>query len=349
MLNLSIKIFWHFLKNNKLLVGFLCLIQIISIFASLFVFSYFASYTNANKKYDNSKTYTVSFNGAFIDDNMMLKEIEHFNNKCDLELNAVSIKANIDDTRIMFDYLYYPNHIKHGRYFNQDEFVTNKHVIISGDEGVIEEDKISICNDKYTVIGTYSVGGYNILPISSINDVKHNNESVSIVLDKYPDDDENNKIISQLTECFENAEIIYPERIKNIDSLWNDSTTIIYIGIFLLSMINVAFVYLYILEKNNKIIYIYRLNDATKTTCIFLLANVIFIIALISFVCGCIFSRCVLPSIIEYVQYEDFTYSLGIYDYISMIIVYFIVIIITSAPVISKYVKNISISEKRLG
>lgn len=75
----------------------------------------------------------------------------------------------------------------------------------------------------------------------------------------------------------------------------------------------------------------------------------IFIIALISFVCGCIFSRCVLPSIIEYVQYEDFTYSLGIYDYISMIIVYFIVIIIASAPVISKYVKNISISEKRLG
>jgi len=252
MLNLSIKIFWHFFKNNKLLVGFLCLIQIISIFASLFVFSYFASYTNANKKYDSSKTYTVSFNGAFIDDNTMLKEIEHFNNKCDLELNAVSIKANIDDTRIMFDYLYYPNHIKHGRYFNQDEFVTNKHVIISGDEGVIEEDKISICNDKYTVIGTYSVGGYNILPISSINDVKHNNESVSIVLDKYPDDDENNKIISQLTECFENAEIIYPERIKNIDSLWNDSTTIIYIGIFLLSMINVAFVYLYILEKNNE-------------------------------------------------------------------------------------------------
>ena len=114
-------------------------------------------------------------------------------------------------------------------------------------------------------------------------------------------------------------------------------------------MINVAFVYLYILEKNNKIIYIYRLNGATKTTCIFLLANVIFIIALISFVCGCIFSRCVLPSIIEYVQYEDFTYSLGIYDYISIIIVYFIVIIITSAPVISKYVKNISISEKRLG
>ena len=91
------------------------------------------------------------------------------------------------------------------------------------------------------------------------------------------------------------------------------------------------------------------MNGATKTTCIFLLANVIFIIALISFVCGCIFSRCVLPSIIEYVQYEDFTYSLGIYDYISMIIVYFIVIIITSAPVISKYVKNISISEKRLG
>lgn len=41
MLNLSIKIFWHFFKNNKLLVGFLCLIQIISIFASLFVFSYF--------------------------------------------------------------------------------------------------------------------------------------------------------------------------------------------------------------------------------------------------------------------------------------------------------------------
>ena len=102
MLNLSIKIFWHFFKNNKLLVGFLCLIQIISIFASLFVFSYFASYTNANKKYDSSKTYTVSFNGAFIDDNTMLKEIEHFNNKCDLELNAVSIKANIDDTRIMY-------------------------------------------------------------------------------------------------------------------------------------------------------------------------------------------------------------------------------------------------------
>lgn len=73
MLNLSIKIFWHFFKNNKLLVGFLCLIQIISIFASLFVFSYFASYTNANKKYDSSKTYTVSFNGAFIDDNTMLK------------------------------------------------------------------------------------------------------------------------------------------------------------------------------------------------------------------------------------------------------------------------------------
>ena len=58
MLNLSIKIFWHFLKNNKLLVGFLCLIQIISIFASLFVFSYFASYTNANKKYDNSTSTT---------------------------------------------------------------------------------------------------------------------------------------------------------------------------------------------------------------------------------------------------------------------------------------------------
>lgn len=60
------------------------------------------------------------------------------------------------------------------------------------------------------------------------------------------------------------------------------------------------------------------------------------------------FSRCVLPSIIEYVQYEDFTYSLGIYDYISMIIVYFIVIIITSAPVISKYVK-IYLFPKKIG
>lgn len=348
MLILSIKIFWHFYKNNKLLVGFLCLIQIISIFASLFVFSYFASYANANKKYDSSKTYTVFFSNTTIDDNTVISDIEDFNNKCDLKLNAITVKSNIDDVKVMFDYLYYPNHIKHGRYFNNDEFAKNKHVIISGDEGVIEGEKISICNDKYTVIGTYSFGGYNILPISSMNDVKHNNESVSIILDKYPDDDEHNKIISQLTECFENAEIIYPERIENIDSLWSDSNTIIYIGIFLLSMINVAFVYLYILEKNNKIIYIYRLNGATKTACVFILVNVIFIIALISFVCGCVFSRCVLPSIINYVQYEDFTYSLGIYDYISMIIVYFIVIIITSAPIISKYVKNISISEKRL-
>ncbi len=347
MLKLSVKVFWHFFKTNKLLFAFLCLIQIVSIFATLFTYSYFVSYADANKNYDVYKTYSVYFNDTAIDDAEMICDIEEFCAKCTVDVNAVTIRATVRDKILTFDYLYYLNHVTHGRYFTNDEFATNQYVIISGEEGAIAGDKVLIYNDQYTVIGAYPFGGFDLLPISAMEDIPHSNTSLSIVLDEYLNDEEHEKNLMVLAETFGDVEIVFSERIESVESLWKDSTTVIYIGMFLLSMINVAFVYLYILEKNRKIIYVYRLNGATRMDCIYILSNVISIMAAMSLLCGCAFSKCILPGMIEYVQFEDFIYSLEFYDYISMSVLYSVVIMMVSAPVITKYVKNVYVSNKR--
>ena len=346
MFKAFINIFLHFINKNKILFSFLCLVQILSIFASLFVYSFFVSNKYADMQYDVSKTYTISFNKD-IPNNTIIKQIKHFESECNLDLKMITIKSEKDDFWIMFDYLYYPDHAKYGRYFNSDEFKSNCNVIIACKEyfpGVIDGDTVSIDDKNYTVIGTNDYEDYNILPMSSFNTIKHNNDKISITLKDYPNTQEYNRISILLSTCFKNSEIIYPQRVEDNNILWNDSTILIFIGIFLLSIINVAFVYLYILESNNEIVYVFRLNGATKGKCIFILFAVIFLLALISFILGCFLSRFTLPYIINFIAFETFSYSLGFENYIYMITKYLAVVLIILIPFIKNYVKKLSVS-----
>lgn len=346
MLSLSYKILYHFVKSNKLLFGFLCILQIVSLFATLFVFSYYDSYAKENVKYDESKTYKVYFNDSSATDKKVEKQIENFKKECKLNLSEISINTDVEDYKVQFDCIYHPTTLGFGRYFSKDEFKTNRHVIITEDYTLVQGDTVKIENEKYTVVGIDGSNLYSRLPAICMKDVKHKIEGVSVILKDYPSDAENDKIISQLTKCFENSEVSSPVRINAVDNLFQDTSTLLYIGMFFLAMINVAFAYVYILEKSKNIMYIYRLNGATKTNCILIISNVIFVIAIVSLLLGCLVTRCILPYVIDFAQVEDFTYSLGVKDYIIMMILYLVVVAITSLPMIIRYVKNITISEK---
>lgn len=346
MLSLSYKILAHFVKSNKLLFGFLCVLQIVSLFATLFVFSYYDSYAKENIKYDYAKTYKVYFSDSSATDEKVVKQIENFKKECTLNLSEISINTDVDGYKIQFDCLYYPTDLGFGRYFSKAEFKTNKNVIITNDDILVQGDTVKIRNKNYTVVGVDGSNLYNVLPAICMKDVKHKIEGVSVVFKDYPSDDENDEIISQLTKSFENSEVSSPERINAVDNLFQDSSTLLYIGMFFLAMINVAFAYVYILEKSKNIMYIYRLNGATKTNCIFIISNVIFVIAMVSLLLGCLVTRCILPYVIDFAQMENFTYCLDIYDYIFMMILYLFVVAITSLPMIIRYVKDITISEK---
>lgn len=336
------KVILHLISKHKILFFLICFIQIISIFACLFVYSFLVSANYFEKEYSYSKTFTVSLEEN-CPTSKLLNYISEFQGECKLSLSSLSV---IDqDLSISFDFIYNPEHTLYGRYFTQEEFETNKDVIILSKAilpGIVDGESITINNENYLVVGTnYEIN--HIFPKSAIQTVDHTNDEVSITLSKYPNDSEYNSLVKIISTCFKNSTIHLPQRAEGKNNLMNNSSTMILICLLLISMINIAFVYRYIIECNKKLLCIFRLVGSTRKQCITIFLLVIIFIGSISFLLGCILSWLTLPSIISFVNFDNFIYALEIRHYIQIFLLFLFIILIAITPFIQSCIKKVNV------
>ncbi len=337
-------IFCYFLNKHKILFLILCFIQIISIFASLFTLSFYTSSIELDKEYDASKTFTVVFNDEISNKNLIFN-LDNFKNENQLSIKKISIQSDNEDCFLMFDCIYCPSNYKFGRYFTQSEFEDNKNVIITSKDvfpNVLVGDYVLVEGKKFKVIGTNDYIEYNILPLSALNKVKHFNSKLSITLNKYPDISEFNSTLRALRNCFDKGEVYAPDRVE--DNIFNNYTVFIYIGVFLISIVNIAYVYRYILECNKKLIYIFRLNGASRIKCLIALLSVVLIFAIASFIVGCLISFFALPAVVNLINIDILRYNLEFKHYIFIFLTYIFIIMIVFIPFLKSCLKKISIS-----
>lgn len=344
MFNAIKKIFLHLIYKHKLLFATLVIVQIVSILAALFVCSFLISSTQIEKEYDYTKTFKITLDNQVSNEN--LKEyIYDFMKRNDIPLKSLQV---IDDEKnISFDFIYNSEHALYGRYFLKDEFEFYDDVIIVSKNispEIIDGDKYVINGKEYNVVGTnYEFS--HILPKSAYDTTIHNNSIITFLLERYPTDIEYNNIATLAKEIFKTDSIELPMRVEDSNSLLNNSTTIILLCLVIISIVNVAFVYRYIIEQNKKLIHIFRLVGATKIKCAIILVSVIIVLAVVSFTIGCIISALILPQIIRFINFDNFRYMLKITDYLSISILFIVVVLFTTYPVIKKFVKSVNISE----
>lgn len=345
MIKVSKKIFLTFVSKHKILFSLICVIQIVSLFASLFVYSFFVSDAKVRKEFDYSRTFKVIFDET-ISNSDLINSIETFKSKCNKALEQLFIEDR--DMNISFDLMYFPNNVLYGRYFTENEFTKNNDVIIASkdiDEGIIVGDTINVDDKDYIVVGT-NYNRTNTLPISALNKITHNNRSVVFIFKEYLEVKAYNEIFELLNKSFETGYVEPPPRVEDSNILVNDLISVIYIGLFLISLLNVVFVYNYILEENKELIYVFRINGASKRQCLWAFASVMFFIALILLILGCIITRLLLPVIIDFVAFDNLVYALETVHYFNIIIIFLIVVISVFIPFILNSIKKVSISKQ---
>ena len=341
----ALKILKIFILKHKILFITVCAIQVISLFASLYVYSFLVSQNEYDKYNEGYRIFTVKYKES-PNNRSLMEQIDAFTKSCDEPLQQMYIT---DEERFIdFDCIYRNEDkpIKYGRYFTKDEFNHNLNTVITEKEGnfgnPILGEEIMIEETGYSVIGT--TYGNTILPLSAFSDVTHENDKVTIYFKNYLSDDAFEKVSRNITKIFKNAYVDLPSRATDSETF--DIGIAGYLGLFLIALLNVAFVYKYILAQNRTIIYTFRTNGANKKQCVTVLLIAIFTFAIVSLAFGAALTRLFLPYLLDYTKMDSLGYFLKPMDYVKMIFVFLGVVAIVFVPFVSKTVNNISISDR---
>ena len=120
MIKATKQVFICFLLKHKILFFILFVIQIVSIFASMFTLSYYTSSIEIYKEFEASKTFTAN-----LEDSIEAQELEGYITKFQKDINLpikeISVRSDNENNYLMFDYLYCPSHYKFGRYFSEND------------------------------------------------------------------------------------------------------------------------------------------------------------------------------------------------------------------------------------
>ena len=333
------------LKNFKLVITkkrsifvLFALSIITSILAVMYIYTIFSSIQSSTLEFDQ-KFKTVKINFLQEEKNLQSKIDKLLKDRTDIfYLGAVMTNSNEMFTLASYTKkaLYYG-----GRYFNDHS--TNE-IILSSKyyETYHDKSQIHLYGKDYNIL-SYSDRNFNEIPFSSITETTQI-EGLYIQLSRNLSILESQNMEKKLNALFTNSIVMMPMQPDIYLSAKNLYSSIISILVVFLALINISFLYQYLLFQRRKHFAIYQICGFTKLKVIKLLASELFILSSGVFVLAVLIYQTGIKRLLPYINDEIFQYRLGFNDFIVLYLFFIFAIAIVFFPVIINFCRKTPIS-----
>ena len=321
--SLLIIVLLDFIKNHKSLCVLIAILQIISTLAVFFIFALNVA-SNEENKQNSIKSSIFEIGVSNVPKNVLESKLQQISNQFGNDLDfiqAVDIK-----NKCSYEYLYKARRLYLGYYFPRKEFNEGKNVIIasySNDPDAYIGKTIMMYEQDYSVIGV-TFGENRLLSYSNL---KYTNAKINTLILRFSrvpsirQIDEYQKFLKQL---FPNNMINPPES-EASEFLPDMTTTVLIIGFFILSLINISFVYCYLLSKRNTHIKAMHVCGANNRQIKKLYVSEMFIFSTVVYIISAVLSNFLIPSLTAFATTNNWNVYLKVWDYITLFLFYIII------------------------
>lgn len=318
-----------FISAHKILYSIFVVCLTASCLSSLYVYAVFNSSSHKNI-YSNKEFRTITID--LIDDNNINgidNLAKHF--VAEFETNNIYIYNN--NQMVKAAYLSGNSKVTFGRGFNENDQYAIKDEIIVND--ILQQHEVG----NYIVIDEIE---YKIIGINLVNDIyneitynsflnRYNITYITIELRDIPTDEQIKIIEQRIKELYPESTIAEPSKVNFLDYYADSTDYIIAVCIIVLSIINISYLYSYMLEDRKYQIYIYRLCGISNERLIQSLTSEIMFLSSLVYV---------ISSIITYYVNTKLDYAMTIKEYIIFFIIYEFIIWTIFSSVTRKYIYN---------
>lgn len=350
MVNLLFLFLKNFVSKNKAICILIYVLLIVSLFSVFLISAIIAGMDENNRVNDTSmRKYTIILQ-INIGDN-----IGELGNKTLDMLNKISVNSEIESARFIqinkHDendlcgmYIIGKPTLYRGRSFTEYEQTSSQNKIIISNlqqSALWIGDSFELCGEKYDVIGL-SFENVHIIPYSCVKLSSYNFEELEVLLKKAPSEEARSNILSIITDYFPETTVISPVS----DDVDLDPLLVgLFLGLFFVTVINILFIYDYIIEQRIKAIKIMRICGATNLYCVVLFLFEMLIFTITAYIPVVIIAEFLIPCLLEYITDGNLNYCLNFKDIIMIFVIYIFTVILIFLPKLKKSINLISISE----
>ncbi len=327
--------------NTKIFIIFL-LVQITIVVAFLSVFNYTVSLVREDKKSQTEcRTYTVTLS----DNSKMNNKLSVFYREYEQKIrNLFVITENDDGSAVLCEYQYTTGDdgimIVNGNYFSKKDFESGAKQVLSVfnlDDNAAKNDVIGtqtkINGEEYTVIGT-SVESYPVIPYASLTN-SDKIRQIRLIMKYDLSTSETSHLTDDLYKNFGDIGIEKPPAYSSKTY----SSAISYISVFgiivVIALLNIAYLYAYIMNKRCREIAILRVCGCSFAETVKRCIAEVVIISLFSYLIALLLHLTVMmPLVIAVTPTQQ--YDISTTQFILIYLIYLIMEMISFVPVLKK-------------
>ncbi len=328
-------------KKRSIFLLFL-LSVLISILAVMYIYTIYGSIQSSTIEFDQ-KYKTVQIHFTEEENNLQPKMDKLLKIRTDI-IYLGAVMTNSGETLTLASYTKKPLYYG-GRYFSDQAFDYGYHEIILSAayyETYHDQSQIELYNQDYKIL-SFSDRNFNEIPFHSIAEPSQI-EGLLIQLNRNLSILESQSLENQLNQLFSSAIITMPLQPDIGMAAKNLYSSFISILVVFLALINISFLYQYLLLQRRKHFAVYQICGFTVFKAIKLLVGELFILSTVIFVLAGIIYRTGITKLLPYINQEALQYKLVFNDYLVLYVFFMLAIAIVFSPVIIQFCKKTPVS-----
>jgi hypothetical protein len=328
-----------FSRKHKLIFSIIVIVQLISLVATIFVyFIYRVTSDPIIETIIRLREFTVELKNLDF-----AKNIESANKLIGANRSVIDQLSFRDDAMyLQIDFIFneiYSTHIGgNGTYIKSD----NEIVLSQQYENAYSYpigSRIRFLGNYFTIVGK-TWGNYSIISASSaIDNTTIRPNRLIIYVKTIPTDLQIDSLNSEIIKYFPSGSVTPPRKYEaSDDALFQ---LLIMLSVFAISLLNVAYLYSYLLQAREKYIRIMRICGYSRLHGMFIILSENVTLSLVLFVLSTIIAELALPTLIPVLTNHQYTYYFSALEYLLVYSIYFALLLVVFSSVIHSTLREL--------
>lgn len=348
-------------KNHLMLLVLMLMILTASLLAVFLLVSLMGGNMKAEEEYDISRRrFQISFSSEqqmeeYMQDTALLEQrldnsMELINGIQPLEtVELVTVQQETETGNkppYRLEYMYAPLEVVTGRFFTREEFENREKKIVAGlttNRSTLPGDQMQVLGDVYTVIGLSS-DYENRLIYDPVLARALSVERIELFLKQIPAASQIEQMQQILSEQFSGL-VIEPPYQPSVSAKESATMQLLFAALFILSLLNVTFLYQYLLQARERQMQIMRICGARRWQCMVLFFTEILLLSGIAYGIAGVCSHFFMNDLLQFTTNGNYTYVLGYAQYIYVLLLYIATVFLVFFPFLIRSVRKIDMKQ----
>ena len=244
------------------------------------------------------------------------------------------------------EYIYAPLEVVTGRFFTREEFENREKKIVAGlttNRSTLPGDQMQVLGDVYTVIGLSSDYENRLIYDPALVRAL-SVERIELFLKQIPAASQIEQMQQILSEQFSGL-VIEPPYQPSVSAKESATMQLLFAALFILSLLNVTFLYQYLLQARERQMQIMRICGARRWQCMVLFFTEILLLSGIAYGIAGVCSHFFMNDLLQFTTNGNYTYVLGYAQYIYVLLLYIATVFLVFFPFLIRSVRKIDMKQ----